>query len=73
MCAYDFRTLLDLLTHNHAHDNINNHNDDKTVDVENKVESDNAPENNVGEVKVKDEPEDVFEKIIGTGACDDCE
>ena len=65
------------------------------MDVENKVESNNAPENNVGEVfwyyscegdehgfdehvlrgqiKVKDEPKDVFEKIIGTGACDDCE
>ena len=65
------------------------------MDVENKVESNNAPENNVGEVfwyyycegdehgfdehvlrgqiKVKDEPEDVFEKIIGTGSCDDCE
>ena len=26
-----------------------------------------------GYIKVKDEPEDVFEKIIGTGACDDCE
>ena len=50
VCAYDFLTLQDLLTHNHSHDNINNHNDDKTVDVENKVESDNAPENNVGEV-----------------------
>ena len=22
--------------------------------------------------KVKDEPEDVFEKIMGTGTCDDC-
>ena len=22
---------------------------------------------------LKDKPEDVFEKIIGTGACDDCE
>ena len=35
-------------THNHSHDNVNNHNDDKTVDVENKIESDNASENNVG-------------------------
>ena len=65
------------------------------MDVENEVESDNAPENNVGgvfryyscegdehgfdepvfrgQIKVKDKPEDVFEKIIGTGACDDCE
>ena len=43
----DFWTLWDLLTHNHSHDNINNHNDDKIVDVENEVESDNAPENNV--------------------------
>ena len=50
VCAYDFLTLQDLLTHNHSHDNINNHNDDKTVDVENEVESDNAPENNVGGV-----------------------
>ena len=33
-----------LLTHNHSHDNINNHNYDKAVDVENEVESDNAPE-----------------------------
>jgi len=31
-------------------DNMNYHNDDKTVDVENEVESDNAPENNVGGV-----------------------
>ena len=46
VCAYDFLNLQDLLTHNHSHDNINNH---------------------------KDKPEDVFEKIIGTGACDDCE
>ena len=50
MCAYDFFTLQHLLTHSHSHDNINNHNDDKTVDVENKVVSDNAPENNVGGV-----------------------
>ena len=50
VCAYYFLTLQDLLTHNHLHDNINNHNDDKTVDVENKVESNNALENNVGEV-----------------------
>ena len=50
VCTYDFLTLQDLSTHNHSHDNINNHNDDKTVDVENEVESDNAPENNVGGV-----------------------
>ena len=31
----------------HSHDNKNNHNDDKAVDVENEIESDNAPENNV--------------------------
>ena len=65
------------------------------MDVENEVESDIAPENNVGgvfryyscegdehgfdehvlrgQIKVKDKPEDVFEKIIGNGACDDCE
>ena len=24
------------------------------------------------QIKVKDEPEYVFEKIIGTGTCDDC-
>ena len=24
------------------------------------------------QIKVKDEPEDVLEKIIGTGTCDDC-
>ena len=45
-----FLTLQDPLTHNHSHDNINNHNDDKTSDDENEVESDNAPENNVGGV-----------------------
>ena len=37
--------MKDLLTHTHSHDNINDHNDDKTVSVENEVESDNAPEN----------------------------
>ena len=26
-----------------------------------------------GQIKVKHEAEDVFEKMIGTGACDDCE
>ena len=24
------------------------------------------------QIKVKDEPEDVLEEIIGTGTCDDC-
>ena len=65
------------------------------MDVENEVESDNAPETNVGgvfwyyscevdehgfddyvlrgQIKVKNEPEDLFEKIIGTDACDDWE
>ena len=47
VCAYDFKTFQYLLTHNHSHDKINNHNDDKTVYVENEVESDNATENNV--------------------------
>ena len=67
------------------------------MNVENEVEYDNAPENNVGgvfwyyscegdehgfdahkipvlrvQIKVKDEPEDVLEKIIGTGTFDDC-
>ena len=32
------------------HDNINNHNDDKTVGVDDRVEPDNAPENDVGGV-----------------------
>ena len=66
--------------------------------IENKVESDNATENNVGgvfiyhscegdehgfdahkipvlrgKIKVKDKPEDVFKKIVGTGTYDDCE
>ena len=26
-----------------------------------------------GQIRVKDESEDVFENIIGTGTCDDCE
>ena len=33
--------------HKHSHDNINNDNDYKTVDVENIVKSENATENNV--------------------------
>ena len=45
------------------------------MDVENVVKSESATENNVdahkipvyrGHIKVKDEPEDVFEKIKGT-------
>ena len=43
-----------MCTHNHSHDNINNDNDDKTVDVENLVKSENASENNV-------EVEELFE------------
>ena len=38
VCTYDFKTFWDLLTHNHSYDNINNHNDDNTVYVENEVE-----------------------------------
>ena len=45
VCTYDFLILQDLLTHNHSIDNINNHNDDKTVYVENEVEFDNDTEN----------------------------
>ena len=60
--------------------NISNHNDDKTVGVDNGVEPDNAPENDVGGVfryyscegdehgfDAHKIPEDVLEKIIGTG------
>ncbi len=43
-----------MCTHNHSCDNINNDNDDKIVDVENIVKSENATENNV-------EMEEVFE------------
>jgi len=45
VCAYDKSTLSDLFMHNHLHENINNHNDDKTVDVENEVGYDNAAKN----------------------------
>ena len=55
VCAYDFWTFYDLLTHNHSHDNIKKHNDDKTVDVENVVKSENTTENNV-------EVEELFEE-----------
>ena len=44
----------ELCTHKHSHDNINNDNDEKTVDVENIVISENATENNV-------EVEELFE------------
>ena len=43
-----------MCTHKHSYDNMNNDNDDKTVDVENVVKSANATENNV-------EMEDLFE------------
>ena len=46
--------VLCILTHMHSHDNINNDNDDKTVDIENVVKSENATENNV-------EVEELFE------------
>ena len=42
--------LSELCTHMHSHDNINNDNDYKTMDVENIVKSENATENNI-EVK----------------------
>ena len=41
-------------THKNSHDNINNDNDDKTVDVENIVNCENATKNNV-------EVEELFE------------
>ena len=34
MCAH---MIFELLTHNHSHDNINYHNDDKTVYVEDEL------------------------------------
>ena len=43
-----------MCTHKHSQDNINNGNDDKIVDVENIVKSENATENNV-------EVEELFE------------
>ena len=52
--ANNFWFYKDLLTHKHSHDIINYDNDDKTVDVEIVVKSENAAENNV-------EVEDVFE------------
>ena len=39
--------LSEVCTHKHSHDNINNDNDDKTVNVENIMKSENATENNV--------------------------
>ena len=44
----------ELCTHKQSHDNINNDNDNKTVDVEKIVKSENAAENNV-------EVEELFE------------
>ena len=46
--------LSEVCTHEHSQDNINNCNDDKIVDVENIVKSENATENNV-------EVEELFE------------
>ena len=45
MCAHMFFNFVAPFKHNHSHDNINNHNDDKTVGADNGVEPDNAPEN----------------------------
>ena len=39
--------LSEVCTHKHSQDNINNGNDNKIVDVENIVKSENATENNV--------------------------
>ena len=39
--------LSEVRTHKHSQDNINNGNDDKIVDVENIVKSENATENTV--------------------------
>ena len=53
MCSFMrqvYLFYLEICTHKHSHDNINNDNDYKTVDVVNEVESVNAPENNVGGV-----------------------
>ena len=46
--------LSELCTHKHSHNNMNNDNAYKTVDVENIVKSENAYENNV-------EVEELFE------------
>ena len=46
--------LSEVCTHKHSQDNINNGNDDKIVDAENIVKSENATENNV-------EVEELFE------------
>ena len=46
--------VLCLLTYKHSHDNINNDNADKTVDIENVVKSENATKKNV-------EVEELFE------------
>ena len=46
--------LSEVCTHKYSQDNINNGNDDKIVDVENIVKSENATENNV-------EVEELFE------------
>ena len=46
--------LSEVCAHNHSRGNINNDNDDKTVDVENIVYFENATENNV-------EVEELFE------------
>ena len=46
--------LSEVCAHNYSRGNLNNDNDDKTVDVENIVNSENATENNV-------EVEELFE------------
>ena len=46
--------LSEVCTHKHSQDNMNNVNDDKIVDVENIVKSENATKNNV-------EVEELFE------------
>ena len=53
MCtSLELVQVLCLLTHKHSHDNINNDNADKTVDIENVVKSENATENNGVKCKI---------------------
>ena len=55
MCVHMiFFTFKDLLTHKQSQHNMNNDNDEKTLNVENVLKSENATENNV-------EVEELFE------------
>ena len=47
MCtSLELVQVLCLLTHKHSHDNVNNDNADKTVDIENVGKSENATKKN---------------------------